>query len=459
MEKMTDKVLLIGRPNVGKSTLFNRLCGKKLAIVDDMPGVTRDVKMHIAELDDLKFIAMDTAGWTSENDLGNTPSLQSLMSETSEKAIAEASVILFMVDGIAGVTPEDITFADRIRRTNKEVVLLVNKSEAGDKRTNANKNDLYKLGFGDPIYISAIHGTGMYDLYEKLCTLLSKDEVENIEELDENIKIAIVGRPNVGKSTMFNSLLGKDRSIVSEVSGTTRDSITDYIEIEFNESQKKLLLIDTAGMRKKSKVDEDIESRSLGQSITAIRRSNVVVVVMDATMPFERQDLNIAKIAVNEGKGLIFAVNKIDLLGRDIRGEIANKLEEISYDYLESIEKIPIIYVSALEGKYLNVLLKNVVTIFDRWQRKISTGQLNKWLKDVTTSTAPPLLKSRKVPINIKYITQKSSQPPTFMLFANSTKIPTSYVRYMKRSLAKRFDIEGIPVRFIIKTTNNPYIK
>ena len=457
---MTNKVLLVGRPNVGKSTLFNRLCGKKIAIVDDMPGVTRDIKMHIAQLDDLQFIAMDTAGWTSNDSLGSAPKLQSIMSNTTEKAIDDAKVVLFVIDGISGITPEDISFADKVRKTNKPVILLVNKSEAGDKRTNANKNDLYKLGFGDPVYISAMHGTGMYDLYEKLYEILPRDvEVINIEEKDDNIKIAIVGRPNVGKSTMFNHLLGKERSIVSDVSGTTRDCITDDIEIEFNETSKKLLLIDTAGMRRRGKVDEDIESRSLGQSITAIRRSNVVIVVMDATMPFERQDLNIAKIAINEGKGLIFAVNKIDLLGQDIRGQIAQKLEEISYDYLESIEKIPIIYISALQGKYLHLLLRQVVIIHSRWQKKISTGQLNKWLKDVTTSNPPPLLKSRKVPIKIKYMTQKSTQPPTFMVFANTIKIPTSYIRYMKRSLAKRFDMEGIPIRLVIKTTDNPYVK
>jgi GTP-binding protein len=258
---------------------------------------------------------------------------------------------------------------------------------------------------------------------------------------------------------MFNYLLGKQRSIVSDLSGTTRDSITDDIEIEFDESSKRLVLIDTAGMRRKSKVSNDIESRSLGQSITAIKRSNVVVIVMDATMPFERQDLNIARIAVNEGKALVFAVNKIDLLERDIRQQIATKLEEISYNYLESIEKVPVIYLSALQGKYIHHLLKSIVTIFDRWQRKISTGQLNKWLKDVTSSKLPPLMKSRKVPISIKYMIQKCTQPPTFIIFANTIKIPTSYIRYMKRSLARRFDMEGIPIRFEIKTSKNPYIK
>lgn len=457
---MTQKILLIGRPNVGKSTLFNRLCGRKIAIVDDMPGVTRDVKIHPAELYGLNFLAIDTAGWTSNDDLGVEPRLQSLMSNTTEDAILSANIILFVVDGINGITIEDVNFANKVRKTHKPIILLVNKSEAGDRRTQATQNDLYKLGLGDPIYISAMHGTGLENLYTELCNLLPNNEViENIEENKNNIKLSIVGRPNVGKSTMFNHLLGKQRSIVSEVSGTTRDAITDYIELEFSESTRKLVLIDTAGMRRKSKIDEDLESRSLGQSITAIRRSNVVIVVMDATIPFEKQDLTIAKIAINEGKGLVFAVNKIDLLERDIRDKIAEKLNEISYNYLESIEGIPIIYISALQGKYMNLLLKNVVTIFDRWKREISTGQLNKWLKDVTSSKAPPLMKSRKVPINIKYMTQKSSQPPTFMLFANTTKIPVSYIRYMKRSLARRFDMEGIPIRFNIKTTHNPYIK
>ncbi len=462
-QKSLPKVLLIGRPNVGKSTLFNRLCGKRIAIVDDMPGVTRDIKMHHAELDDLQFIAMDTAGWTSEDNLGVEPRLQSLMSNTTESAISEANVILFVVDGIGGITVEDIGFAEKVRKTHKDVILLVNKSEAGDKRTKADKNDLYKLGLGDPIYISAMHGTGLEDLYFQLNDLLPKcesvEEFTPAEELDESIKISIVGRPNVGKSTLFNCLLGKERSIVSDVSGTTRDAITDEIEIDFDESPRQLVLIDTAGMRKKSKIDEEIESRALGQSITAIRRSNVVVLVMDATAPFEKQDLTIAKIAVNEGKGLIFAVNKIDLLERDIRQQIAQKMDEIAYNYLESIEQIPIVYLSALEGKYIHLLLQNTVKIFDRWQTQISTGQLNKWLKDVTTSRMPPLMKSRKVPISIKYMTQKSTQPPTFMLFANTTKIPTSYIRYMKRSLARRFNMEGIPIRFFIKTTNNPYVK
>ncbi len=457
------KVLLIGRPNVGKSTLFNRLCGKKIAIVDDMPGVTRDIKMHHAELDDLEFIAMDTAGWTSEDNLGVEPRLQSLMSNSTENAISEANAILFVVDGLGGITVEDIAFADKVRRMEKEVILLVNKSEAGDRRTKADKNDLYKLGLGDPIYISAMHGTGLYDLYLKLEESLPKPEhgedFVQAEDLDDTIKISIVGRPNVGKSTMFNYLLGRERSIVSDVSGTTRDAITDDIEITFNESPRSLVLIDTAGMRKKNKIEEDIEGRALGQSITAIRRSNVVVVVMDATAPFEKQDLTIARIAVNEGKGLVFAVNKIDLLARDIRQQIAEKIEEISYNYLESIEKVPIIYLSALEGKYIHLLLQNIVQTFDKWQTQISTGQLNKWLKDVTTSRVPPLMKSRKVPISIKYITQKSTQPPTFLLFANTAKIPVSYVRYMKRSLARRFNMEGLPIRFTIKTTNNPYIK
>lgn len=458
---MSFKVLLIGRPNVGKSTLFNRLCGKRIAIVDDMPGVTRDVKMHPAELDDLKFIAMDTAGWTSEDDLGVEPRLQSVMTSTTERAILEASIILFVVDGIGGITPEDIAFADKVRKSQKDTILLVNKSEAGDKRTNAIKNDLYKLGLGEPVYISAMHGTGLEDLYVRLYDLAPQndEEIINSEDLDDTIKISIVGRPNVGKSTMFNCLLGRERAIVSDIAGTTRDSITDDLEITLDETTKKVLLIDTAGMRRKNKIVEDIESRSLGQSITAIRRSNVVVLVMDANAPFEKQELTIARIAINEGKALVFAVNKIDLLERDIRDKIAVKLEEVSYDYLEGIEKVPVVYLSALEGKYINFLLKTVVQVHGKWQTEISTGQLNKWLKDVTTSKMPPLMKSRKVPIKIKYITQKATQPPTFLVFANTTKIPISYVRYMKRSLARRFNIEGIPIRFIIKTSDNPYQK
>jgi GTP-binding protein len=252
--------------------------------------------------------------------------------------------------------------------------------------------------------------------------------------------------------------LGKSRAIVSPLAGTTRDAISDTIELNLEGFNEKLLLIDTAGMRKKSRIVEDLEGRSLGQTITAIRRSNLVVLVMDATQPFEKQDLMIAKIAINEGKPLIFVVNKIDLLERDIRDKIAAKLEEISYNYLESIEAIPIIYISALQGRYIKLLLEKVIDSYKKWQTKIATGPLNKWLKDVTTSHKPPLLKSRKVPINIKYITQKTNQPPTFLLFANSNLIPISYIRFLKKSLARRFKLEGIPIRLLIKTTNNPYI-
>ncbi len=464
------KIILIGRPNVGKSTFFNRLCNKKIAIVDDMPGVTRDAKLHSAQLGDLHFLAVDTAGWTAAN--VNDIQLQHLTNENTARNVNIADIIFFMVDGMSGINQDDMDFAEQIRKTSKLAILLVNKSEAGELKSKANQNDLYKLGFGDPIYISAMHSLGLNDLYIRVSEIVDtmdhfSNEADISTEAEENtdiMKVAIVGRPNVGKSTLFNYILGKQRSIVSEISGTTRDAISDDVEVIIQQQDgiqdvMKAILIDTAGMRKKNKVDNDIESRSLGQSITAIRRSHVVIVVMDAMMPFEKQDLAIAKIAINEGKGLIFAVNKIDLMDDEIKQHIAKKLEEISYDNLESIEQIPLVYLSALQGKYVHFLFKNAMDVFTKWNEQLSTSRLNKWLQDITTSCPPPLLKSRKVPINIKYITQKSSRPPTFLLFANTTKIPINYIKFLKKSLTRKFGITGITTRFIIKTTNNPYIR
>ncbi len=454
------KILLIGRPNVGKSTLFNRLCQKKIALVDDQAGVTRDIKMHQANLLGLEFIALDSAGWTSEEKIGLEPRLQKIMSEKSEEALAIADILVLVLDGLDGVTLEDQFLAEKIRKTSKPTIILINKSEAGDKRMKILEKDLYSLGCGEGIFFSAMHAIGLDSFYERLLPLLDqKEETEASRVLEEGIKISIVGRPNVGKSTLFNYLLGKSRALVSPLAGTTRDSISDTIELDLEDCKEKLLLIDTAGMRKKSRVVEGLEGRSLGQTITSIRRSNLVLLVMDATQPFEKQDLTIARIAINEGKALVFVVNKIDLLERDIRDQMAAKLEEISYNYLESIEAIPVVYISASQGRYIKLLTEKILQSYEKWRREIPTGQLNKWLKDVTTSYKPPLMKSRKVPINIKYITQKASQPPTFLIFANIKDIPTSYLRFLKRSLAKKFKLEGVPLRFFVKTTNNPYIK
>lgn len=452
------KIAIVGKPNVGKSTLFNKLCRRNLAIVNDQPGVTRDRKMHEATLGDLEFLLIDTAGWEfMDDDL----TVKDLMRYQTSAAMDEADIILFIIDAKNGLNAHDLEFAQTIRKgASAKTILVANKSES---LKGVEIGALFALGLGEPIFISAAHGLGLDQLYlalieflndqKALATDLHEDSIEITQDeasisARPVIQLAIVGRPNVGKSTLFNQIIGCDRVIVADAPGTTRDSITEIIK----DNTKDLILIDTAGIRRRGKVNDIIENNSLGQSITAIRRANVVVLMMDGRNVLEKQDLAIAKIVVNEGKGLIIAINKCDLIEdiKFLQEEVKYKLEQVIND----IAQVFVVYLTATTGRNVDRLLQGAETVFAHWQAKITTSDLNRWLRGATSSYIPPTSNGRR--IKIKYIAQKANRPPTFYLNANA-KIPSHYERYLKKSLSQCFQLRGTPIRFIVKKSENPY--
>jgi len=456
IQKTFLKVAIVGKPNVGKSSLFNKLCGRKFAIVHDQPGITRDRREYLANLGDISFIAVDTAGWEDEapDALRRDACSQSLL------GAQVADVIMFVVDGKWGLSTEDIEFAKRIRKLESgRVILVVNKSES---TIVVDKNDLYKLGLGDPVYISVTQRLGFDSLYVAMQNILPQFEEggSDIMGLDEaipengskaKIEIAFVGRPNVGKSTLFNQILGAERAIVSDIPGTTRDCISDSLKLD----DSCMELIDTAGIRKKAKVDGVIENYCVGQSITAIKRANVVVLVMDARTAFEKQDMAIARIVINEGKAIVLVINKIDLV-EDVKlfKENAKRCLEA---YFTDVCDIPVLYISALHNQNIQQLVRRIKDTFVLWGKECSTGELNRWLKIATESHSPPLSNNGRR-IKIKYVTQVAKGPPTLCLFANIPEdLPRSYQRYLKRSFASHFLLSGIPVRFIFNKGSNPY--
>ncbi len=458
------KIAIIGKPNVGKSTLFNRLCRKRLAIIDDKPGVTRDSKEYYANIADLEFIAIDTAGW--ENIVNetktawsyNTPSIKELVINQTIKAIEKADLLIFIVDGQNSITNDDLDFATLSRKVSKPVILVVNKSENKPK---INLKELYQLGLGEPIYISAAHSLGFDELYNEI---INKNLIKLEEHPNENksinkeegklgnISISIVGRPNVGKSTLFNKILGYERVLTSPEAGTTRDCITETIK--FNDYN--ISMIDTAGMRKRAKIKDSIESSALGQSITSIRRANVIILVMDSQLAFEKQDLAIAKIAINEGKPIILVINKFDLVEKT--KEFKKAAEESLENYLTDVYKPSIVYMSALKEHGVQELLSTIIKTFSNWSDNFGTGELNRWLKLVTTRHIPPLASNGRR-IRIKYITQIATKPPTFNLFSNIPEnLPNSYQRYLKNAFAEHFKLTSTPIRFVINKSANPYV-
>jgi GTP-binding protein len=436
------KVAIVGKPNVGKSTLFNKLCGKRIAIVDDMPGVTRDRKEFNARLGDLEFKLCDTAGWERTKS-----SLQQEMAKQGKLAIDDADLILFMLDAKNGITYEDLDFAKELRRCDKPILVLANKSE-GEK--SANESDIYALGIGEPVYISAAHKLGFEDLYQ----WLSQNKPQNSTVEDEqqaDIKICLAGRPNVGKSTLFNKLLGFERTVVSDVAGTTRDTITHYLDYQ----DKQIELIDTAGLRKRAKIKERVEDFSSGESITAIRRANVVVLVVDASQPLEKQDLSIASIAINEGKAVVLVINKCDLI-KD-KKYLREEIEYLIANNLFDLHGLPMIFTTAIHGRGIDSIMSEVISTHARWNRKLSTGELNKWLKEAIENHIPPLAQNGRR-IRLKYITQTKQKPPTFTVFANIPEdLPDSYRRYLVNDMRNSLQLEGLPLRVNFKKNENPY--
>ncbi len=443
-------IAIIGRPNVGKSTLFNRLVGQKLALVDDLPGVTRDRREGEARLGDLAFTVIDTAGL----DEGAKGSLTARMQEQTETAIELADALFFVIDARVGLTPADRAFADFARRANKPVLLLANKSEG--KHGEAGAMESYALGLGDPIQISAEHGEGMGELYDAVSQLVppASDEDEH-EETDEEraqrpIRVAIVGRPNAGKSTLINHLLGEERLLTSPEAGTTRDSIA----VEIDWKGRGFRIYDTAGLRRRARIEEKLEKLSVADALRAVRFAEVVVLMMDAQNRFEEQDLRIADLIEREGRALVIAVNKWDLM--DGKPGQISALRADADHWLPQVAGAPIVAVSGLMGEGIDRLMEAIVRAYAVWNKRVPTSALNRWFEQAIAASPPPAVSGRRLKLN--YITQTKARPPSFVLFCSrADAIPQSYLRYLTNSLRDTFDLPGTPVRITLREKANPF--
>jgi GTP-binding protein len=439
-------IAIVGRPNVGKSTLFNRLAGKKLAIVHDTPGVTRDRHEARVELGGTPVRLIDTAGFEE----GEAGSLSQRMTEQTRTAIADADVCLFVIDVRAGVTAGDEIIAQALRRSGKPVVLATNKSEA---RERPNEADAYALGLGDPIPVSAEHALGIGELIDALVQYAPEEEITAESEGEEQgpLKLAIVGRPNVGKSSLFNRLLGEERALTSPEAGTTRDAVI----AKWKAGEREILLHDTAGLRKKARVaGHTLEELSVDSTLEAIRFAECVVIIIDATMPFEKQDLTIADLIAREGRAVVFAVNKWDLV--ENRGGRISELREKLDRLLPQVWGAPLIAVSARTGEGIDRLLPAIEEADHAWNLRISTAKLNKFLEDALQRHPPPAISGRRV--RVRYMTQVKARPPTFALFGNQLDaLPEHYLRYLTNELREAFDLKGIPMRFALRTSKNPF--
>ncbi len=438
------KLAIVGRPNVGKSTLFNRLAGKQLAIVDDTPGVTRDRREAPGKLGDLEFTLIDTAGFEDATDA----SLEARMRAQTEIAIREADVIVFLIDARVGVTPLDESFAALLRRSGKPVVLAANKAEgrAGDTGV----NEAYALGLGEPVPLSAAHGEGMAELYAALVEHTGNAGDDAGGPTERPIRLAIIGRPNAGKSTLVNALIGEDRLLVGPEAGITRDSIA----IDWRWKDKPYRLIDTAGMRKKAKVQAKLEKLSVGDTLHAIRFADVCVLVMDAEEAFEKQDLSIADLVIREGRALVFALAKWDKIA-----EPRAHFEELKLTARESLPQArgaPIVTVAAQAGVGLDRLMKAVEQAHNDWTARVKTKDLNNWLYATIARHPPPAVRGKR--IKPRYMAQIKARPPTFVLIASrAEEMPESYKRYLVNELREAFDLHAAPVRLIVKAGKNPY--
>ncbi len=444
---MPMTVAIIGRPNVGKSTLFNRLAGRKLALVDDTPGVTRDRREAQVRIGELAFRLIDTAGLEDADE----NSLEGRMRAQTEAAIAEANVCLFMIDARAGVTPVDAHFAGLLRKGGKPVILMANKCEG--TAAEAGALEAYSLGLGEPIAFSAEHGLGTSDLYQALQAQMenhSPDEDAPGEEAEHPLRVAVLGRPNAGKSTLLNRMIGQERLLTGPEAGITRDSIS----IDWQWQDRKITLWDTAGLRRKARVREKLEKLSVADALRAVKFAEVVILLIDATCPFEKQDLQLADLVSSEGRGLVIAVNKWDLV-RDKRERRAD-LEEKLGRLLPQWRGAPLVMLSASTGKGIGQIMPAVMKVYTDWNRRIGTGELNRWFEWALERHTPPAVQGRRV--RLRYVTQARSRPPTFVAFGTRLDaLPKSYVRYLVNDLRESFGLHAAPVRFQLRQGKNPY--
>ena len=465
---MKPQVIIIGRPNVGKSTLFNRLVGKKLALVDDQPGVTRDRRMGDAEIAGMKFTIVDTAGWEDEDEL----TLPGRMRKQTEASLEGADAALFVVDARAGLTPLDNEIARYLREHQVPIVLVANKAEgsAGE----AGVLESYSLGFGEPVALSAEHGEGVADLFGALWPIIgdkaeaaeaAEEFAESEEEEAENsrgpLKLAIVGRPNAGKSTLINRLLGEDRLLNGPEAGITRDTIA--IDWKWTDPKsgevRDIRLIDTAGMRKKRNVTEKLEKLSVADARRAVDFAEVVVLLLDATQGLEHQDLKIASMVLEEGRALMVAINKWDVAGENTAetpSGIFNGIKQALHDGLAQVRGVPLFSVSAKTGRGLDTMLGAAFELRESWSRRVPTAALNRWFDDALAANPPPAPGGRR--IKLRYITQVGTRPPRFVIFGSRLDdLPKSYERYLVNGIRAKLGFDAVPVRVTLKSPKNPY--